>query len=180
MNSNALRFNTAPRLRILLTLLKTLLEPFRRTILSSPAIFKNEALLLRFSNIHILKLWRHWFIFSIHSWNAQHLCICVNVNKVALHVATNTLGANNRPKFSYKIGKTITLVTSVRYEMTWEANLAQNLKLVVKGEKIESMTNFMAYSLFKITECMLEEKKKRKRKKKEREKRERIHRVHLS
>ena len=35
--------------------------------------------------------------------------------------------------------------------MTWEANLAQNLKLVVKGEKIESMTNFMAYSLFKIT-----------------------------
>ena len=100
INSNALRFNTAPRLRILLTLLKTLLEPFRRTILSSPAIFRNEALLLRFSNIHILKLWRHWFIFSIHSWNAQHLCICVNVNKVGLHVATNTLGANNRPKFT--------------------------------------------------------------------------------
>ena len=50
--------------------------------------------------------------------------------------------------------------------MTWEANLAQNLKLVVKGEKIESMTNFMAYSLFKITECMLEEKKKKKKKEK--------------
>ena len=61
--------------------------------------------------------------------------------------------------------------------MTWEANLAQNLKLVVKGEKIESMTNFMAYSLFKITECMLEEKKEKERKK-ESEKRERIHRVH--
>ena len=26
--------------------------------------------------------------------------ICVNVNKVGLHVATNTLGANNRPKFT--------------------------------------------------------------------------------
>ena len=48
----------------------------------------------------------------------------------------------------------------------------------MKGEKIESMTNFMAYSLFKITECMLEEKKKKKKKEKEREKRERIHRVH--